>query len=263
MARVHNLRHVFKLAGAAYCSGGVRVSKFLTTWDISGACESPRMVEYYGREGVSLYSKKAKSVGKAHMVELTVRCRRCPACLKLRQIEWGERAVREYKMAPRTWFMTFTFSQEEHWKYKLAAIKRLENRSVRFKSLSEYEQWAEIAREHASELTLFWKRMRKGLSDVAADGELEYPPASFRYMLVTEAHKSGEPHFHGLCHEIAGCSPIRKKTMEKHWRNGFTNFKLVNDERLAYYVAKYLGKDRRARVRASRNYGNGYTGLLP
>lgn len=92
----------------------------------------------------------------------------------------------------------------------------------------------------SAELTKYFKRLRKsGLK--------------FRYVLVTEAHKDGYPHYHALIHE--GFSQIPKSRLQAEWPYGFTQFKLVKDAKAAYYITKYLVKDARTRIRASGKYG--------
>lgn len=50
------------------------------------------------------------------------RCRRCGNCIQMRQRLWMARAWREASMAPRTWWITFTFAGEVEPSY--AAIQR-------------------------------------------------------------------------------------------------------------------------------------------
>lgn len=92
----------------------------------------------------------------------------------------------------------------------------------------------------SKELTKYFKRLRK-------------KGAEFRFVLVAEAHKDGYPHFHALLHERDAV--ITKSTLQGEWPYGFTTCKLVKDERAAHYVAKYLAKDARTRIRASLHYG--------
>ena len=92
----------------------------------------------------------------------------------------------------------------------------------------------------SAELTKYFKRLRKsGLK--------------FRYVLVTEAHKDGYPHYHALIHEVS--AQIPKSRLQADWPYGFTTFKLVKDTKAAYYITKYLVKDARTRIRASGKYG--------
>lgn len=94
--------------------------------------------------------------------------------------------------------------------------------------------------EISKEITKYFKRLRKsGLK--------------FRYVLVTEAHKDGYPHYHALVHEVS--AQIPKQKLEEQWPFGFTTFRLVKDMKAAYYIAKYLAKDARTRIRASQGYG--------
>ena len=76
-------------------------------------------------------------------------------------------------------------------------------------------------------------------------------------MMVAEAHKDGYPHIHLLVHEVF--QPIPKREIERQWPYGFTKVKLVQDQAAANYVAKYLAKDMRTRVRASQHYGEELT----
>jgi len=92
----------------------------------------------------------------------------------------------------------------------------------------------------SKELTKYFKRLRK-------------KGAQFRFVLVAEAHKDGYPHFHALLHEKGPM--ITKSTLQGEWPYGFTSAKLVKDDRAALYVAKYLAKDARTRIRASLQYG--------
>lgn len=176
-------------------------------------------------------------------LEIPARCRQCPACLEHRRRLWTARARDMIRVSRRTWFGTLTVRPEERFKMRLRAeAKRLRAGRETIGSLSDTEQFRLLADELGSELTRWLKRLRA--SDCGA----------FRYLAVTEEHKSGDPHIHCLLHEFA--DPIPKRVLEEKWRYGFSQFRLVGaDDRAARYVTKYLSKDLRTRVRASLGYG--------
>lgn len=165
-------------------------------------------------------------------VEMTVRCRRCEKCRQYHARHWTGRAHRELQRAVRTWMVTFTLRPEAHYRAMLeGGDDTLDARhSVIGKWLQDY-----------------LKRVRKQSN------------VPFRYLLVLEAHKSGLPHYHMLLHETVLGKAVTKRCIEGQWPHGFVKAKLVNMDaspwRVAWYVAKYLSKDTRARVRASVAYG--------
>lgn len=156
---------------------------------------------------------------------------------------WAARAMHEVRNARRTWFATFTFAPSAHYTMQCRAIAIADQRSIPTNELTEDELSERQSNECAKELTLFFKRVRK-----------ELPQSAVRYLLVREKHKSGLPHWHALIHE-SGDVPIPYRLLEKHWNLGHAKFKLMEDERAAFYVAKYLGKSNDGRVRASIRYG--------
>lgn len=175
-------------------------------------------------------------------VEIAARCRSCENCLAHRRQLWTARAVDEIAAARRTWFGTLTVAPAHRFRYEIAAdLLRPCGQSS--------QQWTEqrfkvLASAVGKEVTLMFKRMRK-------------QKHTFRYLLVTEAHKNGWPHFHLLLHENA--DPIRKRVLDEAWPLGFSNWKLVGDDPAgAVYTCKYLAKDALTRVRASQKYGQPY-----
>ena len=109
----------------------------------------------------------------------------------------------------------------------------------------------------------YWKRLRKGVrrcercypSKPRKAGEWDHPPASFKYLLVFERHKSGHPHMHFMLHETG--EHITLKHLECGWGHGFVKMKLVkgdDERRAAFYVSKYLGKSYQSRQIASVRY---------
>lgn len=174
-------------------------------------------------------------------VEMYTKCRRCPACLKARSLEWTYRAKRELAAASRTWFGTMTLRPEEHYLASLRWEKAKAGR--RFNELSATEQFQAEQEEIAKEITRWLKRVRKESG------------APLRYLLVAEAHKSGLPHYHVLVHETSPSKTVGERTLRHQWKLGFSKFKLVEGPAVAGYVAKYLTKEASARVRASVLYG--------
>lgn len=126
----------------------------------------------------------------------------------------------------------------------LRAEARLAKRGVRWAELSPAEQFQARHQEISRDLTTWLKRVRKQSG------------ARLRYLLVAEAHKSGLPHYHALIHERRFSVPVTERVLRHQWNLGFSKFQLVEGSEAAWYVAKYLAKDARARVRASVRYGN-------
>lgn len=180
-------------------------------------------------------------------LRLHCKCRRCDHCRAKRAAHWRIRALSETRDAVRTWFGTITFRPEAHGHMLTRARVRLDRQGIDLESLDYGSRFKEHERECGSELTKYLKRVR----DVAGYG-------TFRHLLVVESvdnHQSGWPHYHALLHEVKPGSPLKHKLLSEEWRLGFTNFKLVEDERQATYLCKYLSKNACARVRASLRYG--------
>lgn len=176
-------------------------------------------------------------------VDIDVRCRKCPNCLRQRGWAWTNRAKAEIARSSRTWFGTLTLSPAQHDRVRLLATKRNAGRAVTWERLSQEEQFAERVREITPEITLWLKRIRKESG------------AKLRYVLVAEAHKSGLPHFHMLVHEQHGGGDVKHRMLTGQWKLGFSRFTVVQDNRAAVYVCKYLTKSALSRVRASVRYG--------
>lgn len=228
--------------------GMTRVSQSRFQWDVSGRCEAPVSVELEGRPA-SDWIRRLKFVVVAKrqkhplIVLMITPCRKCRNCLKARMKMWAARACHEVREAQRTWFATFTLRPEAHYVMQCRAVAIADARSIPTNELTETEMLKRQSTEVEKEMTLFFKRLRK-----------ELPQSQLRYLLVREKHKSGLPHWHALIHEVSG-PPIHYRTLQSHWQFGFAKFKLLEDERAAFYVAKYLGKSNEGRVRASIRYG--------
>lgn len=181
-------------------------------------------------------------------IEIHTRCRNCDNCRKVRANLWRFRAKAEWACAARTWLGTLTLRPDQHYRALMSARHKVTRQGLDFDALSEAERFGLIHNEISPEITKLLKRLR------------ENSKAPLRYMIVTELHKSGLPHFHVLLHEVRADKPIRYQQLASEWPLGFSKWKLVTDRNGAAYVSKYLTKSLlRARVRASQKYGQGYT----
>lgn len=209
-------------------------------WDTSNNCENPPVIFLDSFQPTDAISPVVQTNGEFKTIHMHVMCRKCDTCLRARSRFWTARAIYEVDHAPRTWFATFTVNP--YWRWKFETEIMLEQVGC--------DPWdfAHHQSKISKELTKYFKKIRrKGYQ--------------FRYLLVTEAHADGYPHFHALIHEVYGASPLRKRLLEENWGKGFTSFKLVGNDQIetstkaSRYVCKYLQKDTRARVRASQGYG--------
>lgn len=232
--------------------GMERLSQSRFRWDISGQCERPGTVELHGRPASDWIRRhKYVVIGQktkhSLIVEMTVSCRKCSVCLKRKATMWIARAMHEVRNARRTWFATYTFRPEGHYKMQCRALAYAEARSIPTHELTNDEVSLRQSNECGKELTLMFKRIRK-----------ELPQSSVRYLLVREKHKSGLPHWHALIHE-SGEVPISYRLLSDNWTWGHSRIKLIGTDedgaKAAFYVAKYLAKSNEGRVRASIRYG--------
>lgn len=156
-------------------------------------------------------------------LDVSVKCRKCPACLRYRRKLWMARAMSETEWAAqnmcRTWFITFTLS-------------------ARSRARAPWD-----ARMMKKAFRLFTIAARKKVK--------------FRYLLAVEYHKDGTPHLHALIHEMDPLKPITKRVLSSFWKLGFAHVKLVSHTRKAgSYVSKYMSKDMETgRVPCSLGYG--------
>lgn len=158
---------------------------------------------------------------------------------------WTHRAQAECALATRTWFGTLTLCLNDWvrflYKAHLVASRR---RAEPWNKLSQAEQFRYIVGAIRPELQMFLKRVRKNSG------------ARLRYLLVSEEHKDGFPHFHILVHEREGV--VTKRELDSAWKLGFSKFKLVpvgESMRGARYICKYLTKSALTRIIASHKYG--------
>lgn len=233
----------YTLTGQATC-----LSQSSRKWalHLAGRCQQPVNFELHGRPCVDHPSEDELTSGfrSPMWLLMEVKCRKCPMCLRSRAAEWRVRALAEFAQANRTWLGTLTINPD--WRYTILsqARRKAALQGMDFDCLGPEEQFALRDAECARYIQLFLKRVRKNASG-----------APMRYMLVCEAHASGDPHYHLLIHELSPDCPIRQKVLTAAWSLGFSHFKLVNDVGGATYATKYLMKTARTRVRASLSYG--------
>lgn len=210
-------------------------------WRFSGDCTDPVEMRLAGRPDkvlVGLGIEPDRSVvGYAH-----VRCRKCDKCLEHRRRLWTARSIAEMRCSTRTWFGTLTVGPEHRVRALYLAQLKARRGEVDWTSLDEKERFGRVCAVLQPEVTRYLKRVRKNAK------------ARFRYLLVTEAHKDGFPHFHVLLHEWN--DPVRKVVLDGAWKLGFSQWRLSDrDPKQVTYVCKYLAKSALARIRASQEYG--------
>lgn len=218
------------------------------TWDVSRECENPVPVTMTSRATGLARNITRKGVKGVPMIELNLLtpCRKCPTCLRKHAALWRGRALTEIEASERTWFGTLTCSPESHFWLDTLCASQVWN----FGNMPSGEKFKHQSKALGVEATKFLKRVRK---------ESGHP---FRYLLVTEIHNGertselirGRPHLHMLLHEFPG-APLRKATLEKQWKLGFSSWRLTKDKEAAFYVSKYISKAIDVRVRASIDYG--------
>lgn len=254
-----------RLAGRVYdaFASGKSESHQPGSWtvDYAGNCESPLPVKSYASSG-------------ALFVTTLTRCRRCKPCLRAKQFYWSRTAMRwtefTHQQGARTWFGTLTLSPVSQQIALDEARSRWCEEVARTGAIPDWwddvtcdERFRLVRNELVGWVKRYWKRMRKGTkrcercypTNPRKAGEWDHPPASFKYFLVFERHKSGLPHMHFLMHECG--EPIRLKHLECQWPHGFVKVNVVKGgdiRRAAFYVAKYLGKAFQARQIASLRY---------
>lgn len=246
---------------AALARGGVVVPHpFLADasqhiWeDIRGWCERPIALRQEGEchfrevtpRGVDALLDPSRT-----LVQF-VQCRKCAGCRRWKRAMWSGRAALEFVQSHRTWLGTLTFGPEERYRVVTLARRRVPN----FDTLTLGERFRELLRELQPHVRLFLMRLRKG------QAKAQVPPMEFRYLVASEPHKDGFPHFHILLHEQKLHAGVGRRQLEAQWRDcqsgirlGHASFKLVRDVGGARYAAKYLGKYDADRVQCSLHYG--------
>lgn len=163
---------------------------------------------------------------------------------------WSERAKTELLMSPRTWFGTLTLHPDEQFKLLTLARDKMNRQGIDYEKLPFDEQFRLRVAVASPYITRYIKRVRK---------ESEAP---LRYLWVSEAHQSGNPHFHALLHEVAPDTRVTHSCLAGQWPHGFTKWKLVKDLDAGLYLTKYLSKSTATRVRASVDYGKTPSGIV-
>ncbi len=222
-------------------------------WKACGQCSNPVDIFHQGyRAGNMLKKYPELGLGENPIeVRIFAPCRLCEQCLAMRSRLWRDRAENEYGLAVRTWLVTLTLSPEWHEQLRLRSVQRLSAAGVDYDTLCEGKQFAARCEPISKEITKWLKRIRKRSG------------AKIRYLVVTERHKSGLPHYHALIHESDPMLPIRYTHYAfrrgdheiTSWPYGYASAKLVEDRQHATYVCKYLSKEAQTRVRASVAYG--------
>lgn len=232
---------VGKLIARSAAEGGKHALLEGVEIDWAADCQSPVNVHMNGRP---IEGHPRPFFEYARHADLLVRCRQCPNCLKHRAKKWAARAVAELAFAQRSWFVTLTLTP--HRQFETLAMAR---RAYLASGDLDREHKDVIFRKHvaqqSSEITRWLKRLRK------------VSGAKLRYAIVVEAHKSGQPHYHVLVHEVIGSAPLLHRHIGATWNWGFSSATLVKSTSPAWYVAKYLAKSSLARIRASGRYGQG------
>ena len=234
-----------------------------------GDCASPQVHQVRGaesdllsrlrqwREGQTDYAEGYGHIGgfgppHTRLTYVSVRCRKCQPCQDHRQRVWTARAIDEIAMAERSWFVTLTFRPDVRFTLECQADNASRRRRAeRLSDLNSTDRYRAITAHAGQAVTLWLKRLRK------------VSKAKLRYLLVTEAHKDGFPHFHLVLHQVSGT--VTKRDIEQAWRrNGFSHCRLIDrhDAKAAYYACKYLNKSALTRVRASLRYGQMRTQLI-
>lgn len=233
---------VYHLSARALLAGGEVFSRNEVEWDVAGNCQRPVIVHHHGKPS---YDALGRVIAMNRYITMHTKCRKCPACLKNRAWHWTMRAKAECAAAKRTWFVTLTLNPTRQFISLTEARKRGRDRATPYESLPHAEQFKLRVRAISPEITKWLKRVR------AKSG------AKLRYCLVAEEHKSGDPHFHALVHEV-GDTTVTERTLRGEWKLGYSKHKLVQsgeEAGAAHYVSKYLAKSALARVRASARYG--------
>jgi hypothetical protein len=228
-----------------------------------GDCENPVCIEVtassrYGAGRVLCMGEPGipPRIEETILVDILARCRKCAKCLRAKRRLWALRAGAECFEAPRTWFVTLTFTPTRQ--YQALCEVRLGS-----DERAEYE-FQKLAGILAGDVTKWLKRVRAPLKSK------DWSAVSFRYLMVAEAHKrigrNGQvydfdrPHFHLLLHEKPGQTIVHAR-LRHHWKalsgGALFDARLVNEPHEVNYVTKYVAKDdAMSRVRASRGYGS-------
>jgi len=224
---------------------GRQVSATSFEWDISGRCEKPVRVNLFARKQKGqVFHYTPGETSPPMELNMETSCRKCRWCLRQRSRLWETRAYNEYLISSRVWLGTLTLNQEARTKNLMLAHQLARKAGFDLDGADPALRSKYRHKANTAELARWLKRVRKN-SDTR-----------FRYLLCSEDHEDGTPHYHVLVFESFAHSQVSKRILQDAWRLGFTSFKLC-DENGAHYVTKYLMKAASARVRASSRLGTG------
>lgn len=232
--RIIHFSQFTKLVHQAFESGKYSYDFPTLTWRAAGSCSRPVEVAFKSRapsENDKIYPVVRVNDISTRFLIRESRCRKCEACLEARRKLWTFRAYEECNKAPRNWWITFTLSPDKRHQFFLEGLKKN----------ADFNRFESIHYAASKELTNYFKKVRKA-------------GYKFRYILVVEKHKDGDPHYHLIVHEVSGEEPIPKRVIQSKWQHGLSTVKLC-DGHTAGYLCKYLSKSMLARVRASKKYG--------
>lgn len=275
-------RGVQNLAIRVLTNGGERQDVHHVRGKFAGDCVDP--LEWtYAASPISKTETREHKRKRQHLqdsfmsVTIERRCDRCEPCLDARRKYWAARAISECKGSCETLFLTLTFKPELQFRYltECRAVCAEEGRD--FDALSVETQFALRVSKAGPEVGKYIKRIRK--SSPAPIGLGGKPLPNWRYLLIAEAHQAEgstdtRPHFHMLLHCVwpgfeqkssrlfvpsLGKEVDTWPFLEEQWSAlGYATIRRVTDSKSAAYICKYLSKDSRTRVRASRDpeYGS-------
>lgn len=248
----------------AQAHGAERTGPRRLTWDLRRVplpCVEPRFPPplYANDEGTDRILLRDGRVSASWEVELVVRCRKCPNCLKVRSWEWARRARLECARWPNTLFGTLTLTPEWQLRASALASRRLLEDGIEPLAVDAGAFFKIKCAVIGEEITRYLKRCRKELG------------APARFLLVAEHHKSGDPHFHLLWHEVFRPTADQWDTyrcLVDQWQGQIIDERPTGlgwavwsgtdkseHSKQSRYLCKYLAKSSLARVRASVRYG--------
>lgn len=247
-------------AGSHKQDAGALLSRTVEV-DYAGNCLKPVRLERHGRAETTRSRVRVVSRGKnePRFIQMDVPCRKCTNCRKRHAAHWALRTAAEFHSAVRAWIFTLTLSPAAVAFSLHAARIACRRKGIAFEELSADEQFA--ARD-----VIVYREFQKRLKLLRKNTEVP-----FRYLAVTEAHKSGEPHWHVVVFETTEKAfrlerdfrgrerdPVTRKWKRvgsPFWTMGHADYDLVDHVDQCTYVCKYLTKHLRARVRASKCFG--------
>jgi len=166
------------------------------------------------------------------MRPVRIRCSKCEPCRAMRAWDWQLRSTGEFTQSKSAWFGTLTFHPVVRRKI-FEAASSLENGSASRRLFVASGRY----------VTLFLKRLRKA-------------HVAVRYLLVSEPHRDGFPHWHACLFEPpTGIKRLGYEVLNSEWTYGHSSFHAMWDPYCVRYVTKYIHKVPGARVRASIQYG--------